>query len=70
MSDPRTVGVVALLIDPACCHRTAPCPHQLGDGMTGNRTNPALPQSICTITALEKAYNLTNPNPTLLLSAY
>jgi hypothetical protein len=45
------IGVVARLIDPACCHRTAPCPQQLGEGMTGNRTNPALPQSICTITA-------------------
>ena len=38
LSDPRTIGVVARLIDPACCHRTAPCPHQLGEGMTGSRT--------------------------------
>ena len=50
LSDPRP-GVVARLIDPACCHRTAPCPHQLGEGMTGSRTNPALPQRICAITA-------------------
>jgi len=27
-------GVVAHLIDPRCCYRTAPCPHQLGEGMT------------------------------------
>jgi hypothetical protein len=32
-------------------------PTPLGEGMTGSRTNPALPQSICTITALEKAHN-------------
>ena len=37
LSDPLP-GVVAHLIDPACCHRTAPCPHQLGEGMTGSRT--------------------------------
>ena len=37
LSDPLP-GVVANLIDPACCHRTAPCPHQLGEGMTGSRT--------------------------------
>jgi hypothetical protein len=54
MSDP--VGVVALLIDSACCYRTAPCPHPLGEGMTGSRNSPALPQSICTIAALEKAH--------------
>ena len=42
--------MVARLIDPACCHRTAPCPPQLGEGMTGSRTNPALPQRICAIT--------------------
>jgi len=35
-------------------------PTQLGEGMTGSRTNPALPQSICTITALEKAHNPHN----------
>ena len=29
--------------------------------MTGSRTNPALPQGICTITALEKAHNHTIP---------
>lgn len=34
-------------------------PTQLGEGMTGSRTNPALPQRICTITALEKAHNHT-----------
>jgi hypothetical protein len=27
--------------------------------MTGSRKHPALPQSICTITVLEKAYNHT-----------
>ena len=48
---PRPIGVVVRLIDPACCHRTAPCPQQLGEGMTGSRTNPALPQPICAITA-------------------
>ena len=37
LSDPLP-GVVAVLIDPACCYRTAPCPHQLGEGMTGSRT--------------------------------
>ena len=37
LSDPLP-GVVANLIDPACCYRTAPCPHQLGEGMTGSRT--------------------------------
>ena len=37
LSDPLP-GVVAHLIDPACCYRTAPCPHQLGEGMTGSRT--------------------------------
>jgi hypothetical protein len=42
--------VVARLIDPACCYRTAPCPPQLGEGMTGSRNSPALPQSTCTIT--------------------
>jgi hypothetical protein len=26
-------------------------PIQLGEGMTGSRTNPALPQRICAITA-------------------
>ncbi|SOJ57602.1 hypothetical protein MSIMFB_05080 [Mycobacterium simulans] len=29
--------------------------------MTGSRTNPALPQRICAITALEKAHNHTTP---------
>ena len=48
--------MVARLIDPACCHRTAPCPHQLGEGMTGSRTHPALPQPICA-SHLEKAHN-------------
>ena len=42
MSDPRT-GVVARLIDPACCHRSAPCPHQPGEGMTGSRENRPCP---------------------------
>ena len=51
--------MVARLIDPAGCHRTAPCPQLLGEGMTGSRTNPALPQRICTITTLEKAHNHT-----------
>ena len=62
MSDPP-IGVVALLIDPACCYRTAPCPPQLGEGMTGSRNSPALPQRICTTTALEKAQqpNTTQP---------
>jgi hypothetical protein len=32
-------------------YRATPCPHQLGEGMTGSRTNPALPQRICAITA-------------------
>ena len=32
---------------PRVANRTAPCPHQLGEGMTGSRTNPALPQRIC-----------------------
>ena len=32
LSDPRTIGVVARLIDPACCHRTAPCPHSWAKG--------------------------------------
>jgi hypothetical protein len=26
------IGVVAILIDPACCHRTAPCPHRWAKG--------------------------------------
>ena len=26
------VGVVAILIDPACCYRTAPCPHRWAKG--------------------------------------
>ena len=58
MSGPLT-GVVALLIDPACCYRTAPCPPPLGEGMTGSRNSPALPQSTCTPSQLEKA-----PQPT------
>jgi hypothetical protein len=33
------------------CYRATPCPHQLGEGITGSRTNPALPQRICAITA-------------------
>ena len=32
LSDPRTIGVVARLIDPACCHRTAPCPPSWAKG--------------------------------------
>jgi hypothetical protein len=32
LSDPRTIGVVARLIDPACCHRTTPCPHSWAKG--------------------------------------
>ena len=59
VSDPRTIGVVARLIDPACCHRTAPCPHQLGEGMTGSRTNPALPEPYLRHHGLEKAHNHT-----------
>jgi hypothetical protein len=47
----QTIGVVVHLIEPACCHRTAPCPQQLSTGMTGSRNNPALPQRICTITS-------------------
>ena len=39
LSDPP-IGVVARLIDPACCYRTAPCPPQLGEGMTGSRKCP------------------------------
>jgi hypothetical protein len=34
-------------------------PTQLGEGMTGSRTNPALPQRICAINGLEKAHNHT-----------
>jgi hypothetical protein len=34
-------------------------PTQLGEGMTGSRTNPALPQRICTHHSLEKAHNHT-----------
>jgi len=37
--------------------------------MTGSRTNPALPQRICTITALEKAHNHTTVPATPPLSA-
>jgi hypothetical protein len=51
--------VIARLIDPACCHRAAPCPQQLGEGMTGSRTNPAMPQRICTITAWRRPHNYT-----------
>ena len=29
---PRPIGVVAHLIGPACCHRTAPCPHSWAKG--------------------------------------
>src|SRR5690349_10982790 len=36
-------------------------PTQLGEGMTGSRANPALPQQICAITTLEKIHNHTNP---------
>ena len=32
LSDPRTIGVVVRLIDPACCYRTAPCPHSWAKG--------------------------------------
>ena len=32
LSDPPTLGVVARLIDPACCHRTTPCPHRWAKG--------------------------------------
>jgi len=60
LSDP--LGVVALLIDLTCCYRTAPCPHQLGEKMTGSRTNPALPQRICTITAWRRL-TTTHPPP-------
>ena len=31
-SDPRVIGVVADLIDPAYCQRTAPCPHPRAKG--------------------------------------
>jgi len=48
------------LIDPACCYRTAPCPAGRRDDRQPD-PNPALPQRICTITALEKAHNQHNP---------
>ena len=44
-------------------------PTQLGEGMTGSRTNPALPQRICTITALEKAPTTTRSAADLPASA-
>src|SRR6185312_6733765 len=33
---PPNYGVAAVLIDPACCPRTAPCPSYSGEGMTGS----------------------------------
>ena len=61
--NPRTIGVVVHMIEPACCHRTAPCPQQLGEGMTGSRNNPALPQRICTITAIGEGPQPHNRTP-------
>jgi len=34
--------------------------------MTGSRTNPALPQRICTNHCLETAHNHTIPTPSLI----
>jgi hypothetical protein len=41
-------------------------PTQLGEGMTGSRKRSALPQSICTITVLEKAHNHIKQFPSLI----
>ena len=47
--DPPTIGVVVRL--PRVLPPDRSMPTQLGEGMTGSRTNPALPQLICAITA-------------------
>ena len=59
--DPRTLGVAAILIDPRVATAPLHAHNRLGEGMTGSRNSPALPQCICTITALEKAHNHTIP---------
>jgi hypothetical protein len=42
-------------------YRATPCPHQLSEGMTGSRTNPALPQRICAITAWRRPTTTISP---------
>jgi transposase len=44
-SDPRVNGVVAVLIDPACCQRTTPCPQPAGrrDDRQPRKLGPAQP---------------------------
>ena len=77
LSDPRTSAWSPVLIDPACCTRTAPCPLLRGEGMTGSRRfGPApththhcgdvapQPHSRCssTPTSTQDALNLSAPS--------